>query len=199
MTKSNGNEEDFSFSFSTPPFCQWIRLKTINHIWYKQKNEYCVVQKLMIFIPKWDKRNNERKCISHFYKVLDTISRMNNNKAENRKIVLGIQIRNQEKHRRKERPECCQKKVSWIAGQLLLCLNPFVVFFNLVKDWSWEIVFFEKILLNSPGLLDSIKSSFESLVRLDLSVHNFRVVVSVFDPFPVEVRNFRTINVRLRY
>ena len=50
-----------------------------------------------------------------------------------------------------------QKKVSWIAGQLLLCLKPFVVFFNLVEDWSWENRL-ERLLLNSPGLLDSISS-----------------------------------------
>ena len=28
----------------------------------------------------------------------------------------------------------CQKKVSSIARQFLLCLKPFVVFFNLVED-----------------------------------------------------------------
>ena len=60
-----------------------------------------------------------------------------------------------------------QKKVSWIAGQLLLCLRPFVVFFNLVEDWSWEIEFWE-VLLNSPGMLESIRSSLESLVRLKI-------------------------------
>ena len=37
-----------------------------------------------------------------------------------------------------------QKKVSWIAGQLLLCSKPFVVFFKLFKDWSWETITFEK-------------------------------------------------------
>ena len=33
-----------------------------------------------------------------------------------------------------------QKNGSWIAGQLLLCLKPFVVLLNLFKDWIWEIV-----------------------------------------------------------
>ena len=42
-----------------------------------------------------------------------------------------------------------QKKVSWIAGQLLLCLKPFVVFFNLVEDWSWEIVILRSIVEQS--------------------------------------------------
>ena len=64
-------------------------------------------------------------------------------------------------------PKCCQKKVSWIAGQLLLCLKPFVVFFNLVEDWSWEIVILRSIF-SSPGLLDSINSAIESLVRLEI-------------------------------
>ena len=39
--------------------------------------------KLMITVPKWDKRNNQRKLISRFSKVLDTINRMINNKTEN--------------------------------------------------------------------------------------------------------------------
>ena len=42
-----------------------------------------------------------------------------------------------------------QKKVSWIAGQLLLCLKPFVVFFNLVEDWSWEIEILKSIVEQS--------------------------------------------------
>ena len=42
-----------------------------------------------------------------------------------------------------------QKKVSWIAGQLLLCLKPFVVFFNLVEDWSWEIEILRSIVEQS--------------------------------------------------
>ena len=42
-----------------------------------------------------------------------------------------------------------QKKVSWIAGQLLLCLKPFVVFFNLVEDWSWEIAILRSIVEQS--------------------------------------------------
>ena len=42
-----------------------------------------------------------------------------------------------------------QKKVSWIAGQLLLCLKPFVVFFNLVEDWSWEIVILKSVVQQS--------------------------------------------------
>ena len=50
-----------------------------------------------------------------------------------------------------------QKKASWVAGQLLLCLKLFVVFFNLVEDWSWEIVILRDIV-NSPGLLKSISS-----------------------------------------
>ena len=42
-----------------------------------------------------------------------------------------------------------QKEVSWIAGQLLLCLKPFVVFYNLVEDWSWEIVILRSIVEQS--------------------------------------------------
>ena len=45
-------------------------------------NKHRVVPKLMITVPKWDKRNNQRKSISHFFKLLDTVNRMNNNKAE---------------------------------------------------------------------------------------------------------------------
>ena len=83
------------------------------------------------------------------------------------KVALAVKIRNREYHKRKDVPKRCQKKVRWIAGQLLLCLKPFVVFFNLVEDWSWEIVIW-KVLLNSPGLLKSISSSLESLVRLEI-------------------------------
>ena len=37
----------------------------------------------MKIAPKWDKRNNQWKNDMSFYKVLDTINRMINNKAEN--------------------------------------------------------------------------------------------------------------------
>ena len=37
----------------------------------------------MISVPKWNKRNNQRKLINHFIKLLDTINHMNNKKAEN--------------------------------------------------------------------------------------------------------------------
>ena len=37
----------------------------------------------MINVLKWDKRNNQRIFDKSFYKVLDTINRMNNNKAKN--------------------------------------------------------------------------------------------------------------------
>ena len=42
-----------------------------------------------------------------------------------------------------------QKKVSWIAGQLRLCLKPFAVFFNSVEDWSWEIAILRSIVEQS--------------------------------------------------
>ena len=37
----------------------------------------------MITVPKWNKRNNYRKIDESFYEILETINRMNNNKAEN--------------------------------------------------------------------------------------------------------------------
>ena len=56
----------------------------------------------MIIVSKWDKRNNQRKLDNSIYKVLDTINWMNNKKP---KIALAVQIQNQEKHWRKERPQ----------------------------------------------------------------------------------------------
>ena len=73
---------------------------------------------------------------------MDTIDRMNNNKAEN--SPSGKKYETTSTISERSVPKRCQNKVSWIAGQLLLCLKPFVVFFNLVEDWSWEIAIFEK-------------------------------------------------------
>ena len=35
----------------------------------------------MIVVPKWDKRNNQRKLINHFYKLLYSINRVKKIKA----------------------------------------------------------------------------------------------------------------------
>ena len=48
--------------------------------WEKKQR---VVPKLMIIVPKWDKRDNQRTLIGHSTKIMDTINRMINNKAEN--------------------------------------------------------------------------------------------------------------------
>ena len=48
-----------------------------------KENKHRIVQKLMITVPKWNKRINWRKVDKSFYELLDTINRMNNNKAEN--------------------------------------------------------------------------------------------------------------------
>ena len=37
----------------------------------------------MITVPKGDKRINQRKIDKSFYEIMNTINRMNNNKAEN--------------------------------------------------------------------------------------------------------------------
>ena len=49
----------------------------------KQKQKkHQLVPKLMMFVPKWDKRNNQRKIDKSFYKLLDTNNRMTDSNAE---------------------------------------------------------------------------------------------------------------------
>ena len=48
-----------------------------------EDNRHRVVPKLMITVPKWNKRINKRKIDESFYELLDTINRMKNEKAEN--------------------------------------------------------------------------------------------------------------------
>ena len=48
-----------------------------------RENKHRVVPNLMKIAPKWNKRINWRKIYKSFYELLDTINRMNNNKAEN--------------------------------------------------------------------------------------------------------------------
>ena len=48
-----------------------------------QKNKHRVVPKLMIIVPKKNKRIKQRKIDLSFYNLLDTINRINNSKAEN--------------------------------------------------------------------------------------------------------------------
>ena len=48
-----------------------------------KENKHRLVPKLMITVPKWIKRINWRKVDKSFYELLDTINRMNNNKAKN--------------------------------------------------------------------------------------------------------------------
>ena len=159
-----------SYSFLPPPFCQWIRPNSNNHTWCKQKNKHWIVPKLMISVPKWNKRNNWRKIDKSFYELLDTINRMNTSKAEN--SPSGKSTKPRSAVSEKSVPKRCQKKVSWSTRQLLLCLKPSVVFFNLVEDWSWEIVSLRSIVEQS-GTVRSISFSFESIVRLTLSVWLF--------------------------
>ena len=41
----------------------------------------------MISVPKWDKRNNQRKIDKSFYKLLDTINRMTDRNAESNWMI----------------------------------------------------------------------------------------------------------------
>ena len=88
--------------FINTPFCQWIQPKSVKHIWCKQNNKHWVVPKLRIIVPKWDKRNNQRKLIIHFAKYWIRLTGLI---ILSPKIALAVQKRNQENHGQKERPE----------------------------------------------------------------------------------------------
>ena len=62
-------------------------------------------------------------------------------------------------------------KRKWVEmpGSGYFAKSRLLFFVNLFWDWSWEMVLFEKLLLNSPGVLDSISFSFEGPLRLELS------------------------------
>ena len=90
-----------------------------------KENQHRVVPKLMIIVPKWDKRNNQRKSIRHFTNYW---RRLTGWIIRRSKIALTLRIQNQKCHKRKERPKRCQKKESRTVRQLLLCLKPAYLF-----------------------------------------------------------------------
>ena len=61
-----------------------------------------------------------------------------------------------------------RKKVNY--GTVASLLKAVCCFLQLSQGLKLGNRSFEKLLLNSPGLLESISSSFESLERLELSV-----------------------------
>ena len=62
------------------------------------------------------------------------------------------------------------KESELICRAIATLLMAVCCFLQLSQGLKLGKVIFEKLLLNSPGLLDSISSSFESLVRLNLFV-----------------------------
>ena len=116
-------KRNFLNHFLTTPFCQWIRPKSINHNWCKQKNKHRVVPKLMIIVPKWDKRKNQRKLISHFAKYW---MRLTGWIIRRPKTALRVEIRIQESHKRKERPKTLPKERKSNCGTVASLLKAVV-------------------------------------------------------------------------
>ena len=115
--------------------------------------------------PKWDNWNNQRKLISHFTKHW---IRLTGWLIRRPKIALVVQIRNQERHRCKERPWKLPKESELNSWAVATLLKAVCCFLQLSQGLKMGNCSFEKFLLNNPGLLKSISSSVENLVRLKI-------------------------------
>ena len=120
---------------------------------------------------------------------------MNNKKAENSPSVK--KIRSQESNQQKERPCTLPKESELNCRAVATLLKAVCCFLQLSLGLKLGNRYFVELLLNSPGLLDLISFSFESLERLDYPFDYLLIVVLVFDPNPVELRDLLTINGRL--
>ena len=66
-----------------------------------REKKHQIVARLMITVPKWNKRNIQRKLINHFLKYW---MRLTGWIITRQKVALAVTIWNQENRRRKERP-----------------------------------------------------------------------------------------------
>ena len=106
-----------------------------------KENKHRIVPKLMITVPKWNKRNNQRKMISHFTNYW---TRLTGWIIRRPKIAQAVKIRNQECRKRKERPWTVPKKSELNCGAVATLLKAVCCFLQLSQGLKLGNRNFEK-------------------------------------------------------
>ena len=76
-------KRNFLNHFQHPRFASGYDENQLIRTDVSKENKYRVVPKLMIIVPKWNRRINQRKIDKSFWKRLDTNNRMTDSNVEN--------------------------------------------------------------------------------------------------------------------